>query len=80
MLYIFKYKQMKSTQDEFRGLACEVYQQGPVYVCVRVDTCSRLYFIQQNENKIEHGYMVHLSWKNCYTIPAQFKKNNKTSS
>lgn len=54
-----------------------MYQQGPVYACARVDTCSRLHFIQQNENKIEHGYMVHLSWKSCYTIPAQFRKTTK---
>ncbi len=50
-----------------------------VCVCVCVCVCGyklKAVLIQQNENKSEHGYMVHLSWQGCYTIPAQLKTHH----
>lgn len=38
-------------------------------VCVWMHAQGSTY--SQIENKSEHGYMVHLSWQSCYTIPAQ---------
>lgn len=52
-----------------------------VWVCVRARVCACGYMlkavlIQQDENKSEHGYMVHLSWQSCYTIPARLKTHH----
>lgn len=52
-----------------------------VWVCVRarVRACGymlKAVLIQQDENKSEHGYMVHLSWQSCYTIPARLKTHH----
>ena len=50
-----------------------------VRVCVCVCACEymlKAVLIQQDENKSEHGYMVHLSWQSCYTIPARLKTHH----
>ena len=60
-----------------RGLVLsELSANVEVCVCVR-GYMLKAVLIQQNENKSEHGYMVHLSWQSCYTIPAQLKTHQQ---
>lgn len=63
-----------------RGLVWVSWVQ--MWMCMCVCACGymlKAVLIQQNENKSEHGYMVHLSWQSCYTIPVRDWKWHRLS-